>query len=122
MDAFRSLRCSAEIWESFKQETTPAEFGAMEILWEVYECRSEVVQGKGDKLQKLAESLDQMIPFDGLETKYMTWEALHAALLTVRVSIPTDSLIVGLPLSRPSNTRLSVQEEWKHSVRSEYSH
>lgn len=86
LNAFRSLRSSKESWDTFKRECTAVEFATTEILWEVYECRSEVLQGKTDKLKMLSESLDKQMPFEGLTAKYVTWEALHAAWLTVQVS------------------------------------
>ena len=87
LNAFRSLRSSKDSWDAFQRECTAIEFATTEIIWEVYECRSEVVQGKTDKLKMLSESLDKQMPFEGLTAKYVTWEALHAAWLTVRVSL-----------------------------------
>ena len=83
MDTFRSMRLSNEVWNTFKQETTPAEFATTELIWEVYECRSEL---SSDRLQILADSLGERIPFDGLDTNDVSWETLHATLLTVRVN------------------------------------
>ena len=83
MDTFRSMRSSNEVWNTFKQETTPAEFATTELIWEVYECRSEP---SSDRLQILADSLGERIPFDGLDANDVSWETLHATLLTVRVN------------------------------------
>jgi hypothetical protein len=83
MDTFRSIRSSNELWNTFKQETTPAEFATTELIWEVYECRS---QTSPDRIQTLADSLGERIPFDGLDASDVSWEGLHATLLTVRVN------------------------------------
>ena len=85
MDAFRSLRSSERVWEEFRRESTTAEFTTMELIWDVYECQYDIVQGKAEKLQTLADKLSERIPFDGLEASDVTWEVLHATLLTVRV-------------------------------------
>lgn len=83
MDTFRSMRSSNELWNTFKQETTPAEFATTELIWEVYECRS---QANLDRIQILADTLEGRIPLDGLDANDVSWEALHATLLTLRVS------------------------------------
>lgn len=83
MDTFRSMRSSNELWNTFKQETTPAEFATTELIWEVYECRS---QTSLDRIQILADSLGGRIPFDGLDANDVSWETLHATLLTLRVN------------------------------------
>jgi hypothetical protein len=85
MNPFRQLKSSKEIWDTFKQETTSAEFSTTELIWEIYESRNELFQNKTDKLQHLAATLSSHIPFDGLDTRDITWESLHATLLTVRV-------------------------------------
>src|SRR5271154_5376192 len=84
-DVFRRLNSSKEIWDTFKQETTLAEFSTTELIWEIYESRNELFQNKTNKLQHLATTLSSQIPFSGLDTRDITWESLHATLLTVRV-------------------------------------
>jgi len=87
METFRAMRSSKEVWDAFKQETTPAEFGMVEIISEVYECKSDIIQGRTEKLQSLAGSLAKRIPFGGLGLNDLTWEALHATVITIRVRI-----------------------------------
>ena len=88
MDDFRKLISSDEIWNAFKNEATSAEFQSVELIWDVYECRREIDQGKSDKLQILGDNLHERIPFDGLDVNDVSWEVLHATLLTVRVKVP----------------------------------
>jgi hypothetical protein len=83
MDELRVLRSNS--WEVFKEETTPAEFTAIDLLWEVYECQTEVLQGKTEKLKVLEESLPERIPFDGIDMNDMTWDIPHSSLLTAQV-------------------------------------
>ena len=83
MDNFRSLRSSEEVWNTFKQETTSAEFATTELVWEIYECRSHASL---DRMQMLADSLGEKIPFKGLNANDVSWEVLHATLLTLRVN------------------------------------
>lgn len=85
MDTFRSMRSSKEVWNTFKQETTPAEFATTELIWEIYECQT---QTNSDRIQILADTLGERIPFNGLDVSDISWEALHAILLTVRVNNP----------------------------------
>ena len=85
MNPFRQLKSSKEVWDTFKQESTPAEFSTTELIWEIYESRNELFQNKTDKLRHLAATLSSKIPFDGLDTRDITWESLHATSLTVRV-------------------------------------
>jgi hypothetical protein len=87
MEKLEALKLSEEAWVAFKKETTVAESTAMEIIWEVYESRSDIIQGKPEKLQKLAENLKNTVPFEGLEVNDITWEALHATSLTIWVEI-----------------------------------
>ena len=88
MDDFRKLRSSNEVWNTFKQESTPTEIATVELMWDVYECRCEIAQGKSERLQILAENLHKRIPFDGLDSNDISWEALHVAMLTSRVNFP----------------------------------
>ena len=74
-----------ERWEGLKQEMTSAEFGAIEVARRVYECRREIISGKFERLEEFVETLEQWIPLEGLHTKDVTWENVHATLLTVRV-------------------------------------
>lgn len=83
MDSFRSMKLSEEVWNTFKQQTTPAEFATTELIWEIYECQS---QTNSDRIKILAKSLGGRIPFNGLDANDISWEALHATLLTVRVN------------------------------------
>jgi hypothetical protein len=85
MDTFRSLRFSNEVWNKFQEESTSAEFALMELIWEIYECRCEIVHGTSNKLQLLAKNLSERVPFDGLDANDISWDPLHATLLTVRV-------------------------------------
>jgi hypothetical protein len=83
---FRQLRSSAETWNLFKQETTPAEFAAMELIWELYEAHIEVRNSKTDKLRALSRTLKTKLAFEGLDTKDVSWEVIHATVLTVQVA------------------------------------
>jgi len=85
MDSFRRLKSSKAVWDTFCKETTPAEYTATELIWEIYEARSELYQGKTDKVRQLATTLSTKLPFNGLDTRDITWESLHVTLLTVRV-------------------------------------
>jgi hypothetical protein len=85
IEDFRRLRSSAETWNVFKQETTPAEFAAMELIWEFYEAYLEVRNGNTDKLRAFSETLKIDIAFEGLDTKDVSWEMIHTTVLTVQV-------------------------------------
>ena len=108
MDAFRSLRDSKEVWNAFKQESTPAEYATVELIWEAYECRCQLTS---DKVQILAESLPERISFDGLEADDISWEPLHATLLTVRVILSYHCYLkIGLSSSPLSRLRLPCHQ------------
>lgn len=114
-DGMEDLRNgSNQVWKAFKLESTPAEFATMELIWEAFECRSDIVQGNWDKLQILAISLDKRIPFDGLDANDISWEALHATLLTVRVNFPFKlSNDIGLSSAFLSHISMSIEESPK---------
>jgi hypothetical protein len=86
IEHFRQLRSSAETWNVFKQETTPDEFAAMELLWELSEARIDVLHSKTEKLRAFPGTLKKKIPFGGLDTKDISWEAIHATVLTLQVA------------------------------------
>jgi hypothetical protein len=67
-----------------KEETTPAEFNAMQLVWDIQESQSEMFKGKVEKLETLAKGLSDRIPFES-ETADMTWEILHSAMITAEV-------------------------------------
>jgi hypothetical protein len=114
MEDFRKLRSSNEIWNTFKQESTPTEIAAMELMWDIYECRCEIAQGKSEKLEILAENLHKRIPFNGLDSNDISWEALHVATLTSRVNFPyLINLKIGLSGASLSHINLSIQEKSK---------
>lgn len=99
LECFRLLRSSDEIWNAFRLETTAAEFAMMELFWENYESHVDVLNGTTDKLLELSETLKNKIPLNGLDTKDVSWEAVHATVTTLQVTIFEIYLTVDMPLS-----------------------
>jgi hypothetical protein len=68
-----------------KKECTPAEFEYLTLLWEIYEARREMEQGKNEAVEAINETLAKRIPFPGIEQTGVSWEIVHASQLTLRV-------------------------------------
>jgi hypothetical protein len=92
MEKFNSARPSKELWDTFRNESTSAEFVTMEIIQEAYDCRSDLIQNKFDKLKTLSEGLKDRIPFE-CQVDDITWEIFHTTLLTERVILRFLGLI-----------------------------
>ena len=58
----------------------------MELIWELYEAHIEVLHSKTEKLRAFSETLKTKIAFGGLDTKDVSWEVLHATVLTLQVA------------------------------------
>jgi hypothetical protein len=108
MDAFRQLRSSKEVWETFKRETTSAEFATVEMIWEIYLARLGLHQSKTDLIQTLSTTLAHKIPLNGLETRDITWESLHSTLLTVRVCLTLKYLLTSVPPRKDDSLKSSL--------------
>jgi predicted DNA-binding ribbon-helix-helix protein len=90
LESFRLLKLSDETWNSVKQETTAAEFTMAELIWELYESHVDVLNGATDKLLGLSEILKNKLPLEGLDTKDVSWEAVHATVTTLQVVVFQD--------------------------------
>ena len=85
IEAFRRIRSAPESWSTVKKECTPAEFEYLTLLWEIYEARQEMEDGKDDAVKTIAETLAKQIPFAGIEQTGVSWELVHASQLMLRV-------------------------------------
>ena len=88
MEAFETMGSSNEIWEELKEESTLAEFQTMRVIWDVYQCRKDLLQDKFERLQKLVILLGEIFPlYRGEASNDAPCEIIHASFLTVRVSL-----------------------------------
>jgi len=85
LEEFRTLKDSEGMWSAFKRETTAAETRALELMWDIYQCHLEVVKGKADTLESLADTLEVRIQFGNLDGPEVNWENLHIFSLLLEV-------------------------------------
>src|SRR5579859_1251389 len=84
-DPLRLIRESQDDWNVFKAETTSAEHEQAEIVWDIYQCQTDVLDGNYELMEHFAKNLRGRIPFEGLENQDVNWETLHSVNLTIQV-------------------------------------
>jgi hypothetical protein len=85
LDSLKALRSSDEEWEVVKKESTAAEFVTVDIIYEIYTRRDDVINKRKSDLELLADILKKQMPLPGLDSNDINWKILHAAWLTIQV-------------------------------------